>query len=120
MVRYAGSVLALLLLVASATAAAGAGTMGDMGAGRGAMPPGVQCDKRCVMDLQRQLKDQGMYKGPVDGKPGPLTRQAIKQYQSQLGMKPTGMIDEQVLAALHVRPSRGGMEMERPGMGGGM
>jgi peptidoglycan hydrolase-like protein with peptidoglycan-binding domain len=124
MVRYVSPVFALLLLLAASVAAAAAeGTMGDMGkggmqqdmgAGRGAMAPGLQCDKRCVMDLQRQLRTQGIYKGPVDGKPGRMTQQAVRQYQSQQGMKPTGMIDEQVLSALKVRPARGAMEMERP------
>lgn len=126
MVRYAVPILALLLVASAGAAAAAArgmhGDMGYRGAGRGAMAPGVECNKQCVKELQRQLHTRGMYMGKMDGIPGPQTRQAVMDFQSQQGVKATGMIDDQVLSALGVSSGRGGAQMQpsQPHMGGGM
>jgi peptidoglycan hydrolase-like protein with peptidoglycan-binding domain len=128
-----------LLLVAALTgyAAAQQAAGGDMGqgamqqpgmtqppmaapAGRGGVASGVQCDKKCIMDVQRKLKEEGMYQGTPDGKPGPKTMAAVKKFQTQKGISASGMIDEQTLSALNVQPSgRGGAAAPKPLMDGG-
>lgn len=50
--------------------------------------------------LQRALKASGFYRGPLDGTLTRDTRDAIKRLQSQDGVRPTGVADESVFAAL--------------------
>lgn len=49
----------------------------------------------------QQLKSAGLYEGPIDGRMGPQTTQAISKYQQQGGLQPTGTLHEQTLSALH-------------------
>ncbi|MBE0599513.1 MAG: peptidoglycan-binding protein [Desulfuromonadales bacterium] len=53
-----------------------------------------------ILELQRSLQKQGVDPGPVDGKMGPLTKQAIQVFQQQEGLAATGNLNEQTLDAL--------------------
>lgn len=43
-------------------------------------------------DVQQALKNAGFYAGSVDGKPGPLTRAAIREFQRVQGLKMDGIV----------------------------
>ncbi len=135
MKRYGTLMLALLLVAALTGLAAAQDVMGGAAtappagakaptaapAGRGGVAPGVSCNKKCIMDVQRKLKEEGIYKGTPDGKPGPKTMAAVKKFQTQKGISATGMIDEQTLSALNITPSgRGGAAAPKPLMDGGV
>lgn len=53
-----------------------------------------------VSDVQSDLAQLGYYNGDIDGEIGPLTRQAIANYQSDHGLPVTGGIDQALLASL--------------------
>jgi peptidoglycan hydrolase-like protein with peptidoglycan-binding domain len=44
--------------------------------------------------IQFALKKTGFYKGAVDGKIGPQTRRAIREFQKSKGLKPDGIIGQ--------------------------
>ena len=46
-----------------------------------------------VKSLQKYLKRFGYYEGEIDGKYGPITTQAIKDYQRGIGLEITGIAD---------------------------
>lgn len=68
---------------------------GPIYVGTAAEPP-----DRVIADVQASLQEQGYYKGEVDGLLGPLTRQALTEYQSDNGLYTTAAIDEPTLASL--------------------
>jgi peptidoglycan hydrolase-like protein with peptidoglycan-binding domain len=49
---------------------------------------------------QNQLKQQGLYDGPVDGIVGPQTKSAISQFQKKAGLRQTATLDQQTLSRL--------------------
>jgi localization factor PodJL len=53
-----------------------------------------------VKTIQTLLVGQGFDPGPTDGRIGPKTRQAVKDYQRKVGMPETGTLDGELLAAL--------------------
>ena len=53
-----------------------------------------------IADVQGALQQMGYYKGEVDGLLGPLTRQAITDYQADQGLTATAVIDEPTLDSL--------------------
>jgi len=53
-----------------------------------------------VQTIQTLLVGQGFDPGPADGRVGPKTRQAVKDYQRKVGMPETGNLDGELLAAL--------------------
>jgi hypothetical protein len=55
-----------------------------------------------VVDVQSQLQRDGYYNGPIDGELGPMTRQAIADFQADHGLAITSAIDEPTLASLGV------------------
>jgi Putative peptidoglycan binding domain len=55
---------------------------------------------KVIADVQAALQEMGYYKGEVDGLIGPLTREALTQYQSDNGMTVTAVIDEPTLDSL--------------------
>jgi peptidoglycan hydrolase-like protein with peptidoglycan-binding domain len=55
---------------------------------------------RIVADAQAILQEQGYYHGEVDGLVGPLTQQALAEYQSAQGLEQTAAIDEPTLESL--------------------
>jgi hypothetical protein len=53
-----------------------------------------------TVDVQQQLAAAGYYDGPIDGVLGPMTRQAIADFQADNGLAVTSAIDEPTLATL--------------------
>lgn len=45
-----------------------------------------------VAEVQARLQELGFYQGPVDGRFGPRTHQAVLQFQRARGLQPTGII----------------------------
>lgn len=72
------------------------------GAG-GAM--GSTQDPAAVQQIQQKLNDQGYNAGPVDGKFGPKTQEALRKFQQAQGIQATGQVDQQTMAALGVQDS---------------
>ncbi|HMA95935.1 MAG TPA: peptidoglycan-binding domain-containing protein [Polyangiaceae bacterium] len=50
--------------------------------------------------IQSRLQNLGLYDGHLDGKIGPVTKAAIAEFQSSVGMKPTGELDDDTRARL--------------------
>jgi peptidoglycan hydrolase-like protein with peptidoglycan-binding domain len=53
-----------------------------------------------VRKVQLALQKKGINPGPVDGIYGPLTKEAVRSFQSRYGIKATGDVDNQTLFAL--------------------
>lgn len=70
---------------------------GPIYVGRAAQPP-----DRVIADVQSELQQMGYYTGEVDGLLGPLTRQALRDYQADHGLMVTEVIDEPTLDALQL------------------
>jgi len=43
-------------------------------------------------DIQQALKNAGYYAGPLDGKIGPKTRSAVREFQDDMGLKVDGVV----------------------------
>lgn len=56
-----------------------------------------------VERVQWQLKGLGYFDGEPDGFFGIITRSALKNFQTNTGLKPTGKADEETLEALKIR-----------------
>jgi Putative peptidoglycan binding domain len=67
---------------------------GDGGDGQ---PPGAQDETSAI---QSRLANLGFYHGAIDGKVGSGTESALKAFQAQHGLKPSGQIDDETLNAL--------------------
>lgn len=50
-----------------------------------------------VEQVQRELRDAGLYRGDVDGVAGRRTREAVRTYQQNAGLAPSGSIDRDLL-----------------------
>jgi peptidoglycan hydrolase-like protein with peptidoglycan-binding domain len=76
-------------------------------------------------ELQQALRDRGFDPGPVDGIPGPRTREAVSEWQRQNNMPATGRPDQQMLSTLGVTAApraatrRAPDDRDRAYMGGG-
>ena len=57
-------------------------------------------DSRQVKRIQSRLTELGHYRGPIDAVIGALTRQAIKDYQKEVGAPDTGYLTPEQLATL--------------------
>ena len=67
----------------------------------GGMPKTVAASvKPSTRDIQQALKNSGFYQGAIDGKMGPLTREAIKEFQRVHGLKDDGVVGKQTWAQL--------------------
>ena len=53
-----------------------------------------------IADMQRELKRLGLYDGMVDGKRGPKTDAAIRDFAANIGMKQAGEPSEELLARM--------------------
>ena len=56
--------------------------------------------RAAVAEVQRQLMSRGYYRGRVDGRPGRRTAFALRAFQFQSGLPPTGRLDTTTLNAL--------------------
>lgn len=52
----------------------------------------IETPKDRKKQIQVALKKAGLYLGPIDGKIGPKTRQAIKAFQKKNNLKPDGIV----------------------------
>jgi len=56
-----------------------------------------------VKAVQQALKDKGHDPGEVDGKMGPKTQAALRDYQQKEGLKTTGRVDSETASKLGVQ-----------------
>jgi peptidoglycan hydrolase-like protein with peptidoglycan-binding domain len=64
-------------------------------------PAPTRMNRRMVLaEVQRQLISRGYYQGRVDGRPGRRTALAVRDFQLQSGLPPTGHLDTSTLNAL--------------------
>jgi peptidoglycan hydrolase-like protein with peptidoglycan-binding domain len=63
-----------------------------------------------VVAAQQALKDKGHDPGMIDGKMGPRTRAALKDYQKAEGLKMTGRLDSETRARLGMTTRTSKME----------
>jgi len=59
-----------------------------------------------LKQIQRALKSAGFYQGPVDGKIGPKTREAIVKFQKSKGLKADGIVGKRTSVELNKYLSR--------------
>ena len=59
-------------------------------------------EREAVREVQTALNRLGYDAGPVDGDPGPLTRDAIAAFRADYGLDPGAGIDDQLAGALRV------------------
>jgi len=57
-------------------------------------------DKPDAGGIQRALKDLGYYQGEIDGKLGPKSKAAIREFQSKTGLAVDGKVGPKTWAAL--------------------
>jgi hypothetical protein len=62
--------------------------------------PSARPFDQVVADVQAALQEQGYYRGEVDGLIGPLTCQALAEYQQANGLYATETIDQPTLSSL--------------------
>lgn len=66
-----------------------------------AAKPAVSAEKeKNNKDIQKALKNAGLYTGPVDGKIGPKTKKAIEEFQNSKGLKADGKVGPKTWAEL--------------------
>jgi len=70
---------------------------GPIYVGHRAEPP-----DQVIADVQAELKEMGYYQGEVDGLLGPLTRQALRDYQGDHDLAMTEAIDQPTLDSLQL------------------
>lgn len=73
---------------------------GSMGASPQAARHAGRMSRSEIQQAQQQLKQQGLYRGRVDGRMGPETRTALSQFQEKNGLQKTGRLDQQTMASL--------------------
>ncbi len=59
-----------------------------------------------ITDIQKQLVSLGLYPGPADGNPGPLTSDAIRLYQARHEMAVNGQASEDLLVHMMTKNLR--------------
>ena len=73
------------------------GGAGEFAGGLYRTPSGFELP---AADIQKALKGAGYYSGSVDGKVGPDSREAIRNFQRDNGLKPDGVCGRQTWAKL--------------------
>lgn len=79
----------------------------------------VNTSKNDVRQAQEQLKDQGLYRGAIDGILGPQTKQALQQFQQKSGLPVTATLDQHTMDKLLGKPAVGMGSSTPPGAGQG-
>jgi peptidoglycan hydrolase-like protein with peptidoglycan-binding domain len=81
----------------------GGGSGGSDGSsGSGALSYGNEGDS--VRELQRLLTEKGVYQGPVNGKFGPLTEEAVMNFQLGAGLEVDGIVGSETMNKLREKP----------------
>lgn len=101
------SVLALGLLTAACgsdqTHRATGSALNSVGLGPGSPPASAQAQSsRLMRDAQAELQREGLYKGRIDGIDGPLTQQAVRDYQQREGLQQTAVLDQPTLERMNL------------------
>ncbi|MDE1969112.1 MAG: peptidoglycan-binding protein [Alphaproteobacteria bacterium] len=68
-----------------------------------------------VKEAQQALQEAGLYKGKVDGKFGPQTKAAVKEFQKENGLKQTAHLDSATMKKLTQAGAAGGGAMPSGG-----
>jgi len=106
-----------LLAVAGPTSTSGSHASGTRMEHQGRQATGPEQ----VKEAQKQLKEAGFDPGPIDGRLGEQTHQAIREFQKDSGLPQTGQLDEptkELLMAQRMPQTPGRME-PMPGSGSG-
>lgn len=56
--------------------------------------------KPTTKEIQQALRNAGFYQGAMDGRMGPMTREAVRQFQSVHGLKADGVVGKQTWQTL--------------------
>lgn len=62
--------------------------------------PSASAVKPSTREIQQALKNAGFYQGSVDGKMGPVTREAVKEFQRIHGLSDDGAVGRKTWAKL--------------------
>ena len=79
-----------------------------------ATPPRVNPASDLVREAQIHLRSLGLYGGLLDGRIGPETKKAIKEFQSERGLVENGVLDPALLSVLAVAANRHSVPGEPP------
>ncbi len=77
-------------------------SMQQQGASAGASASQMQHDQSTVRQAQERLNQLGYDVGEPDGMWGPQTQAALRKYQEEQGLSPSGQLDSQTVAKLGV------------------
>jgi len=80
----------------------GAMGQGQSGSEQGAPRSGSMAGNKDIKKVQQALKEKGQDPGAIDGVMGPKTKEALKAFQQQQGLKATGTLDDQTKQALGI------------------
>lgn len=75
----------------------------------------VNAERAMIAQIQEQLMRLSLYPGPADGAAGPQTADAIRAYQSRVGMRPNGQPSEDLLVhmlATEINAATGGFDFD--------
>ena len=75
-------------------------------------PPAVQ--RKVILDAQKTLSERGLYKAPPDGVFNQNLEFSLRAYQARVGLRPTGRLDLETLAALELLPGSHRRPVPRP------
>jgi len=64
-----------------------------------------------LRQVQTALKQQGLYRGRVDGKWGPMTEHGVMAYQKKNNLPATGQLDQATLSAMNIGGTSSSMNM---------
>jgi peptidoglycan hydrolase-like protein with peptidoglycan-binding domain len=64
--------------------------------------------KPSTREIQQALKNAGFYQGAVDGKMGPITKEAVREFQRVHGLKDDGLVGRQTWSQLSAYASLSG------------
>ncbi len=70
--------------------------------------------KGSTRQVQQALKNAGFYQGNVDGKMGPMTKEAVKEFQRVHGLKDDGVVGKQTWTKLSSYLSLASSEASKP------
>jgi peptidoglycan hydrolase-like protein with peptidoglycan-binding domain len=65
----------------------------------------VEYQPATIEKAQQALKTRGLYKGDITGKMDPDTRDAVKAFQKQEGINPTGRLNKDTRQRLKIESS---------------
>jgi hypothetical protein len=90
-------------------------TIGVLGLSQAPLAFADQPKSEDIKQVQKTLRDKGYNPGEVDGKLGPRTRAAIRQYQQSETLPVTGRLDDKTAGKLGVGPESIGESFEGAG-----